>query len=37
MEVGMEEQEQEKAVIIADCAGFSSLSKTSRPDPHARC
>jgi hypothetical protein len=37
MEVGMGGQKQQKAVIIADCAGFSSLSKTYRPDPHARC
>jgi hypothetical protein len=36
MEVGMEEQEQEKAVIIADCAGFSSVAKAYRPDSRAR-
>jgi hypothetical protein len=37
MEIGMGGQKQQKAVIIADCAGLSSLSKTCRPGPRARC
>ena|SRR5260370_29131413 len=35
MEVGMGGQGQQKAVIIADCAGLSSLSKTHGPSAHA--
>jgi hypothetical protein len=35
MEVGMEGQGQQKAVIIADCADFSSLA-TYQPDWRAR-
>src|SRR6266404_8960337 len=31
MEIGMGGQEQQKAVIIADCRGFSSVAKAYRP------